>query len=150
MYLFCNFHLLSSILAWFVYLIHQFLLFEPSQQLQFYRDRLPAVHPTPDLEDRVPILVAFYDMHGLQWDYSFPWSPHGDFVKLRHQKVHTSSPQALCFDHFHSNQNLYQNSHLLFLYRHFRSGLLNSLFTISLFLFWIHHIGISFPHHNNF
>jgi len=23
----------------------------------------------------VPILVAFYDMHGLQWDYSFPWSP---------------------------------------------------------------------------
>jgi hypothetical protein len=26
----------------------------------------------------VPILVAFYDMHGLQWDYSFPRSPHGD------------------------------------------------------------------------
>jgi hypothetical protein len=23
----------------------------------------------------VPILVAFYDMHGLQWDYSFPRSP---------------------------------------------------------------------------
>jgi hypothetical protein len=23
------------------------------------------------------ILVAFYDMHGLQWDYSFPRSPHG-------------------------------------------------------------------------
>jgi hypothetical protein len=27
---------------------------------------------------RVPILVAFYDMHELQWDYSFPRSPHGD------------------------------------------------------------------------
>jgi hypothetical protein len=27
---------------------------------------------------RIPILVAFYDMHGLQWDYSFPRSPHGD------------------------------------------------------------------------
>jgi hypothetical protein len=26
----------------------------------------------------IPILVAFYDMHGLQWDYSFPCSPHGD------------------------------------------------------------------------
>jgi hypothetical protein len=26
----------------------------------------------------VPILVAFYDMHGLQWDYSFPRSPHGE------------------------------------------------------------------------
>jgi hypothetical protein len=25
-----------------------------------------------------PILVAFYDMHGLQWDYSFPRSPHGE------------------------------------------------------------------------
>jgi hypothetical protein len=24
------------------------------------------------------ILVAFYDMHGLQWDYSFPRSPHGE------------------------------------------------------------------------
>jgi hypothetical protein len=24
----------------------------------------------------VPILVAFYDMHGLQWDYFFPRSPH--------------------------------------------------------------------------
>jgi hypothetical protein len=26
----------------------------------------------------VPILVAFYDIHGLQWDYSFPRPPHGD------------------------------------------------------------------------
>jgi hypothetical protein len=26
----------------------------------------------------VPILVAFYDMHGLQWDYSCPRSSHGE------------------------------------------------------------------------
>jgi len=32
---------------------------------------------------RVPILVAFYDMHGLQWDYSFPPSPHGDRILSR-------------------------------------------------------------------
>jgi hypothetical protein len=31
---------------------------------------------------RVPILVAFYDMHGLQWDYSFPRSPHGGLLNL--------------------------------------------------------------------
>jgi hypothetical protein len=56
-----------------------------------------APRPTPNLDDqvsifispgdwvaqftprhRVPISVAFYDMHGLQWDYSFPRSPHGD------------------------------------------------------------------------
>jgi hypothetical protein len=29
---------------------------------------------------RVPIFVAFYDMHGLQWDYSFPRSPHGEIL----------------------------------------------------------------------
>jgi hypothetical protein len=52
MYLFCNFHLLSSILAWFVYLIHRFVLFKPSQQLQFYGDRLLAVLATPNLEDQ--------------------------------------------------------------------------------------------------
>ena len=28
---------------------------------------------------RVPILVTFYNLHGLQWDYSFPQSPHMDF-----------------------------------------------------------------------
>jgi hypothetical protein len=29
---------------------------------------------------RVPVLVAFYDMHGLQWYYSFPRSLHGDLL----------------------------------------------------------------------
>jgi len=48
-YLFCNFYLLSSNFAWLFCLIHRFLLFEPSQQLQFYRDRLPAACPTPKL-----------------------------------------------------------------------------------------------------
>ena len=27
---------------------------------------------------RVPILVTFYNLHGLQWDCSFPQSPYGD------------------------------------------------------------------------
>jgi hypothetical protein len=64
----------------------------------FYGDRLSARRPTPNLETlstvfinpgtgwssytprhRVPILVAFYDLHGMQWDCSFPLSPHGDF-----------------------------------------------------------------------
>jgi hypothetical protein len=30
----------------------------------------------------VPILLAFYDMHGLQWYYSFPRSPHGEYFKV--------------------------------------------------------------------
>jgi hypothetical protein len=30
----------------------------------------------------VSILVAFYDMHGLQWDYSFPRSPQGETWSL--------------------------------------------------------------------
>jgi hypothetical protein len=57
--------------------------------IAFYRAGLLVQHPNPNLEgqisvfmtpgDRVakiypkhwiPILVAFYDMHGLQWDYS--------------------------------------------------------------------------------
>jgi hypothetical protein len=45
-----------------------------------WRTRSPCLYPletgwpsyTP--RHRVPILVAFYDMHGLQWDYSFPRS----------------------------------------------------------------------------
>jgi hypothetical protein len=38
--------------------------------------------PNYALRHRVPILVAFYDLHGLQWDYSFLWSPHGELLKL--------------------------------------------------------------------
>jgi hypothetical protein len=60
-----------------------------------YGDRISACRPTPNLEGqstvliipgtgwpsytprhRVPILVAFCDFHGLQWDCSFPRSPH--------------------------------------------------------------------------
>jgi hypothetical protein len=36
---------------------------------------------------RVPILVAFYDMHGLQWDYSFPRSPHGELSNVTKGKL---------------------------------------------------------------
>jgi hypothetical protein len=45
----------------------------------FYRDRVASPVLQPPTWG-VPILVAFYDMHGLQWDYSLPWSPHGDML----------------------------------------------------------------------
>jgi hypothetical protein len=41
--------------------------------------RWPSYTP----RQRVPNLVAFYDMHGLQWDYSFPRSPHGGWQLSR-------------------------------------------------------------------
>jgi hypothetical protein len=58
----------------------------------YYDDRLSACRPVSNLEGqstvivtltytprhRVPLLVAFYDLHGLQWCYSFPRSPRGD------------------------------------------------------------------------
>ena len=63
----------------------------------FYCDRLSDCRPTSNPEGlstvfinagiglpsytprhRVPILVPFYDLHGLQWDYSLPRSPNGD------------------------------------------------------------------------
>jgi len=27
-------------------------------------------------------LVAFYNLHGLQWDFSFPRSPHGEEINM--------------------------------------------------------------------
>jgi hypothetical protein len=36
---------------------------------------------------QVPILIAFYDLYGLQWDYSFPRSPHGDSGVYAHTKI---------------------------------------------------------------
>jgi hypothetical protein len=58
----------------------------------YYGDMLSACRPTPNLEGqstvnvpptytfrhRVPLLIALYDLHGLQWYYYFPRSPHGD------------------------------------------------------------------------
>jgi hypothetical protein len=44
----------------------------------------------------VSILVAFYDMHGLQWDYSFPRSPHGDYVNKVKVKL------SLCLTKHHA------------------------------------------------
>jgi hypothetical protein len=57
---------------------------QPCTQPQIWRTRSPYLYPletgwlsyTP--RHRVPILVTFYDMHGLQWDYSVPQSPHRD------------------------------------------------------------------------
>jgi hypothetical protein len=72
----------------------------PVLQPPTWRIRSPYLYPletgwpssTP--RHQVPILVAFYDMHGLQWDYSFLWSPHGGnlikIVEISHfsQSVH--------------------------------------------------------------
>jgi hypothetical protein len=45
-----------------------------------YLYSLESGWPSYTPRHRVPILVAFYDMHGLQWDYSFPRSPHGEML----------------------------------------------------------------------
>jgi len=63
----------------------------------FYGDRLSACPPTPTLEDHstlfitlgaawpsytprhgVPILIAFYDLHGPQWDFFSPVTTRGE------------------------------------------------------------------------
>jgi hypothetical protein len=63
----------------------------------FYGDSLSACRPAPNMEGQstvfittgagwlsytprhwVPILVASYDLVGLQWDYSIPRSPYGE------------------------------------------------------------------------
>jgi hypothetical protein len=57
---------------------------QPHAQLPTWRIRSPYLYPletgwpsyTP--RHRVPILVAFYDMRGLRWDYSYSRSPHRD------------------------------------------------------------------------
>jgi hypothetical protein len=56
---------------------------EPHAQPPTWRTRSPYSYPletgwpnyTP--RHRILILVAFYDTHGLQWDFSLPRSPHG-------------------------------------------------------------------------
>jgi hypothetical protein len=62
---------------------------QPHAQSPTWRTTSPYLYPletgwpsyTP--RHRVTILVAFYDIHGLQWDYSFPRSPHGEAYRLR-------------------------------------------------------------------
>jgi hypothetical protein len=46
-----------------------------------------ASHVLQPLTWGVPILVAFDDMHGLQWEYYFPRSPHGDYMKHQASKL---------------------------------------------------------------
>jgi hypothetical protein len=64
----------------------------PMLQPPTWRTRSPYLYPLetgwPSYTPRhwVPILVAFYDMHGLQWDYSFPRSPHGELACLVNSK----------------------------------------------------------------
>jgi hypothetical protein len=59
-----------------------FTIVEVSIAVKFFTETgLLALFSNPQ-PGEVPILVAFYDMHGLQWDYSFPQSPHGEKLKL--------------------------------------------------------------------
>jgi hypothetical protein len=70
-------------------LILRHIYFEPIREIPTWRTRSPYLYPletgwpsyTP--RHRVPILVAFYDMHWLQWDCSFPRSPHGESKKVQ-------------------------------------------------------------------
>jgi hypothetical protein len=65
---------------------------QPHAQPLTWRTRSPYLYPletawpsyTPS--HWIPILVAFYDMHGLQWAYFFPRSPHGDIRGISHTK----------------------------------------------------------------
>jgi hypothetical protein len=58
--------------------LNNFTIVEVSIAVKFfYRDRVASPVLQPPTWG-VHILVAFYDMHGPQWDYSFPRSPHGD------------------------------------------------------------------------
>jgi hypothetical protein len=66
-----------------------------------WRTRSPYFYPlenewhsyTP--KHRVPILVAFYDMRALQWDYSFPRSPHGEITSFTLQNISYSVVQSI-------------------------------------------------------
>ena len=56
------------------------LLSNPQRGRPFHRDvnsrsRVPSNTP----RHRILILVAFYDLLGLQWFYCFPRSPHGEY-----------------------------------------------------------------------
>jgi hypothetical protein len=62
--------------------LNNFTIVEVSIAIKFLTETgLLALRSNPK-PGGVPILVAFYDMHGLQWDYSFPRSPHREKVKL--------------------------------------------------------------------
>jgi hypothetical protein len=78
---------------------------QPHAQPPTWRTRSPYLYPletgwpnyTP--RHRVPILVAFNDMHGLQWDYSFPRSPHGEFGKKLANTICTTLETRNCTIH---------------------------------------------------
>ena len=92
----------SSLFLWLGW-FHSVWLFRDHnlgfQTAFFYGGRLSASCPTPNLEGQsilitlgagwlgytprhqLPILVAFYNLHGPQWDYPLPRSPHGENFK---------------------------------------------------------------------
>jgi hypothetical protein len=73
----------------------------------------------------VPILVAFYDMHGLQWDYSFPhlsstevknaWTPplqHTPSWRGTSLSTGTTLPLLYLYTHTHTHTHIYIYAHV--------------------------------------
>jgi hypothetical protein len=58
--------------------VNNFTIVEVSVAVKFFTETWFLALCSNPQPGGVPILVAFYDMHGLQWDYSFPRSPHGE------------------------------------------------------------------------
>ena len=70
---------LSLTVLWSQFMFHNSYLFLRWQVVGL------ACHPTPKTgwpsytpRHRVLVLIACYNLHGLQWDYSLPRSPHGE------------------------------------------------------------------------
>jgi hypothetical protein len=62
--------------TYYLLVLNNFTIVEVSITVKFFTETgLLALCSNPQ-HGGVPILVAFYDMHGLQWDYSFPRLPH--------------------------------------------------------------------------
>jgi hypothetical protein len=78
----CTFFLLVLFFPTGTQGLNNFTIVEVSIAVKFFTETgLLALCSNPPTWG-VPILVAFYDMHGLQWDYSFPRSPQGEWVSV--------------------------------------------------------------------
>jgi hypothetical protein len=71
--------------------------------------------------------VAFYDMHGLQWDYSFPRSPHGDVKSSTALKCNSLSCDAPWF-----HERGYENE-----------AVISGVEEMSLLIFWVSYFQFS-------
>ena len=72
----------SLTVLWSQFRFHNSYMFLRWQAVGLSPDPRPptprAGWPSYTPRHRVPILVACYNLHGLQWESSLPWSPHGE------------------------------------------------------------------------